>query len=168
MLEDVKELAAENEKLEAKMVEVASAQNDAMQANYDYTNSQLQNARETRDDYKNVSWELKELDALNAWTTSVGNTQDVDVPRSWASSGLDTGEQEARDLLFDIARRRGEINRDYELRNMNRRIENLEKARIVADKQRTTAQKQLQAPDGHLKIPHLWPPQNPPPKWSQR
>jgi len=39
MLEDVKELAAENEKLEAKVVEVASAQNDAMQANYDYTNS---------------------------------------------------------------------------------------------------------------------------------
>ena len=52
---------------------------------------------------------------------------------------------------------------------------NLKKAQILNSDSKTTNTKPSQqekdqhpqsSPDGHLKIPHLWPGQNPPPRWS--
>lgn len=144
MLEDVKELAVQNEILEDKMVDVAQAQVDAMQANYSYASTQRSNAQATRNDYSSVSWDLKELDAHIAQDSAI-NAGEVKVHESWSKYGLDTGKQKVHRAVFQATRKRGEISRDYELRNMDRRIEELKKAENVAFEQRKVAINQLAA-----------------------
>lgn len=144
MLEDAMEMAYENEKLESQMVDVAFAQWDAMQSNYDYAGTRLDNARKAYNDYSNVSWDLVQLDAHIAEDQAI-NAGDVNVHSSWSSYGLDTGEQSVHNAVFQATQKRGQINRDYEMRNMNREIKNLEAAKTLAEKQRTVAIEQYEA-----------------------
>jgi tetratricopeptide (TPR) repeat protein len=133
MLEDAVALAEANEALEDKMVAVAEAQEDASIAQRDYITEQRQNAQDARSQYSSVSWDIKELDALATWVAQVHSTDDIRVTSGWSSFGLDTGEHEARDVAFDIARRRGEINREWELDQMQRQIDNLAAAEAAAN-----------------------------------
>jgi tetratricopeptide (TPR) repeat protein len=133
MLEDAVALAEANVALEDKMVDVADAQVDATEAQRDSVVEQRQNAQQARDQYAAISWDLASLDALQAWIGRIGAGDEIRVTEGWGAFGLDTGERKAADVAFDVSFRRSEINREWELDQMQRGIDNLAAAEAAAN-----------------------------------
>ena len=144
MLQNAVDLEAANEQLEIKKVEIAQEQKEAIEANQAYANTQLENARDLKEEYADVS--LEEM-ALDAEITYVGApTTEYDFS-GYEEYGISNGTHRVDEVLRTLTRRRREISRDFELNNMDRRISELEAAKRVADEQVDIATKQKEAAD---------------------
>jgi tetratricopeptide (TPR) repeat protein len=142
MLENAVDLERANETLEQKKVQIAADQKAAMDANLAYAQKQLDNARGLKSDFAGVS--LQE-NALDAEITYVGApTTEYDFS-GYGQYGISDGEHRADEVLRTLTERRRELSREFELRNMDRRISELEAARVVAQAQQTIAQHQVEA-----------------------
>jgi hypothetical protein len=142
MLENAVQLEQANEQLEAKKVEVAQAQKAAIDANLNYADVQLQNAKALKAEYANVS--LQEI-ALDSEITYVGAPTTEYEFSGYGEYGISDGTHRADEVLRTLTRRRREISREFELHNMDRRIAELTAARDVAQKQQAIALAQVQA-----------------------
>ncbi|MEV0384752.1 hypothetical protein [Nonomuraea sp. NPDC050643] len=152
MLENAIALEQANELLEQKKVRVATEQRKAIQANLDYATLQLANAQSTRTDYANVS--LQEI-ALDAEATYVGApTTEYDFS-GYEQYGISDGTHRVDEVLRTLTRRRREISRDFELRNLDRRINELRAAQRVAQAQVGIADAQVAAAQAQAQIATL-------------
>ncbi len=145
MLEDAVALAEANVALERKMVDVADAQVDAAERQRDYVVEQQRNAQDAKDQYHSVSWDLANLDALQAWIGRISSGDKIRVTEDWGALGIDTGKRKAADVAFDVSFRRSEINREWELDQMQRQIDNLVAAEAAADANVAVAVAQAEA-----------------------
>jgi len=144
MLQNAVDLERANEALEAKRVEIAQEQREAVEANQDYAEKQLQNARNLKAEYAQVS--LQEI-ALDSEITYVGApTTEYDFS-GYEGYGISNGSHRVDEVLRTLTRRRREISREFELHNLDRHIGELDAARRVADEQVDVAIKQKQAAD---------------------
>ena len=144
MLENAVDLEAANEQLEIKKVEIAQEQKEAIEANQAYANTQLENARDLKTEYADVS--LEEM-ALDSEITYVGApTTEYDFS-GYEGYGISNGTHRVDEVLRTLTQRRSEISREFELNNMDRRISELEAAKKVADEQVDIATKQKEAAD---------------------
>ena len=144
MLQNAVDLEAANEQLEIKKVEIAQEQKEAIEANQAYANTQLENARDLKTEYADVS--LEEM-ALDSEITYVGApTTEYDFS-GYEGYGISNGTHRVDEVLRTLTQRRSEISREFELNNMNRRISELEAAKKVADEQVDIATKQKEAAD---------------------
>jgi tetratricopeptide (TPR) repeat protein len=142
MLENAVDLEAANEQLESKKVEIAQEQREAIEANQEYANTQLENAKDLKDEYEDVS--LEEI-ALDSEITYVGApTTEYDFS-GYEEYGISDGTHRVDEVLRTLTRRRREISREFELNNLDRRISELEAAKAVADEQVDIAVKQEEA-----------------------
>ena len=144
MLQNAADLERANEVLEAKNVEIAQEQKEAIQANQDYANKQLQNSKDLKAEYSQVS--LQEI-ALDSEITYVGApTTEYDFS-GYEGYGISDGSHRVDEVLRTLTRRRREISRQFELHNIDRHISELEAAKKVADAQVDVAIKQKEAAD---------------------
>lgn len=144
MLENAVDLETANEQLEIKKVEIAQEQKEAIEANQAYANTQLENARDLKTEYADVS--LEEM-ALDSEITYVGApTTEYDFS-GYEEYGISNGTHRVDEVLRTLTQRRSEISREFELNNMDRRISELEAAKKVADEQVDIANKQKEAAD---------------------
>lgn len=155
MLEDAVALAESNLALEEKMVDVAVAQTDAARKQCDYVTEQRANARDSRDQYDSVSWDLANLDALQAWIGRISSSDKIRVTEGWGALGISTGKRKAADVAFDVSFRRSEINREFELDQMQRQIDNLAAAEAAANANVAAAVAQEAAADARLELAEL-------------
>ena len=174
MLENAVALEQANELLEQKKVRVATEQRRAIQANLDYATIQLANAQSTRADYASVS--LQEI-ALDTEATYVGAPTTEYEFSGYGEYGISDGTHRVDEVLRTLTRRRREISRGFELRNLDRRINELRAAQRVAQAQvgiadaqvaaalvqaqiatlrRQQAQQQLALFDSQVFTPDLW------------
>lgn len=144
MLQDAVDLETANEQLEIKKVEIAQEQKEAIEANQAYADTQLENAKDLKDEYEDVS--LEEM-ALDSEITYVGApTTEYDFS-GYGEYGVSDGTHRVDEVLRTLTQRRREISREFELNNMDRRISELEAAKKVADEQVDIAVKQKEAAD---------------------
>jgi tetratricopeptide (TPR) repeat protein len=144
MLQNAVDLEAANEQLEIKKVEIAQEQKEAIEANQAYANTQLENAKDLKTEYADVS--LEEM-ALDSEITYVGApTTEYDFS-GYEGYGISNGTHRVDEVLRTLTQRRSEISREFELNNMDRRISELEAAKKVADEQVDIATKQKEAAD---------------------
>ncbi len=152
MLENAVDLERANETLEQKRVDIASAQKAAVDANAAHAQTQLANAQASRTDYAQVS--LEEI-ALDAEITYVGApTTEYDFS-GYEGYGISDGTHRVDEVLRTLTQRRREITREFELRNLDRRISELAAALDVAQKQQITAGLQVQAAQMQRQIASL-------------
>lgn len=152
MLENAIALEQSNELLEKKKVQVAAEQRDAMRANLRHAQTQLTNAHRLRDDFANVS--LAEL-TLDAELTYVGAPTTEYEFSGYEEYGISNGTHRVDEVLRTLTRRRREITREFELRNIDRRISELEASRAVAQAQLGIADAQVAAARAQAQVATL-------------
>lgn len=142
MLQNAVALEQANEILEAKKVEIAQEQQDAIEANRRYANKQLENAKNLKDEYQSMSLEEIELDTEITYVGAPTTEYDFS---GYGAYGISDGTHRVDEVLRTLTSRRREISREYELNNMDRRISELTAAKGVADEQVDIASKQKEA-----------------------
>lgn len=152
MLQNAVDLEIANEQLETKKVEIAQEQKEAIEANQAYADTQLENARDLKEEYEDVS--LEEM-ALDAEITYVGAPTTEYEFSGYEEYGISNGTHRVDEVLRTLTERRREISREFELNNMDRRISELEAAKAVADEQVDIAVKQKEAADMQKNIATL-------------
>jgi tetratricopeptide (TPR) repeat protein len=142
MLENAVDLERANEALEQKREQIARDQKAATDANLAYADKQLENARDSKEEFKTVS--LQQM-ALESEITYVGApTTEYDFS-GYGQYGISDGEHRVDEVIRTLTARRSELSRELELHNMDRRISELNAARAVAQAQQVTAQHQVEA-----------------------
>jgi hypothetical protein len=180
--------------VEQRKVDAAVAQQQVAQLSASLANTRLDDAKAQKDDYANLSEQTGYIDEITAFTNA--GDRDVTLSEDWAATlGIEeqkvklptpfgVGETEltlntfkAPYLVQLLTRKRNKLTRDYELKNMQRKIDELQgeldiaKAQsIVADRmldvanaqrdlaqlRRDQAQAQLQFFDAKEFTPELW------------
>jgi hypothetical protein len=123
---EVERMKAAHDQLNVAKLSATAAQN------------RLDNATGRKIDYANTSKDLAVLDEISAWATGPMDKAEVDA--AWAGAlGLSPGEYDTYQVTRFASRARSKISRDYELRNMDRQIADMNDAKAIANAQVTAA-----------------------------
>jgi hypothetical protein len=152
--------------IELMRVNVAEEQARASRLASELSNLRLSNAREQKTEYDNVSRQTAYIDEIIAFTNSAD--RDIEISEQWA--GL-LGIERPRITLFGqeitldtfsgmhlvqlLTRKRSQLTRDYELHNMQRKIEELDVEAQVAQSQYSVAQRMYDVAVAQSMLAHL-------------
>jgi hypothetical protein len=122
-------------------VTAADAQHRVAYLSADLAQGRLDNAIAQKTDYDTTSKKLAKLDEIIAWANAPRGDACVE---SYASVlGIEPGTYKEYTIVTLANRARGQISRKYELRNMQRKINELTAAKAVADAQVDVADKMV-------------------------
>ncbi|MFI0479398.1 hypothetical protein [Actinomadura sp. 9N215] len=143
--------------VEEARVNAALAQQAAARSAKSLAGSRLDNAEDQRQEYEGLSQELVYLEEIIAFTNASGlRDMKVRINSDWANLlGIDPGHWNPNDLIQLLTRRRSQLSREYELRNMDRQIEELEAALTAATDQVAVAQKMTEVATAQQELAEL-------------
>jgi hypothetical protein len=140
--------------VEEKRVLASEEQRRVAELSATLAQTRLDNANEQKADYDSTSAKLATLEEITAWAT--GPMDRAEVSPSYADAlGISPGTYDTYHVTAYAARKRSEISRAYELRNMQRRIDELADAKAVADAQVDVANKMVDVAQAQRDLAHL-------------
>lgn len=140
-LEQAVDAQAASLEVEKRRVEAANAQRQVAQQSANLAQTRLNNALAQRTDYEATSEKLAKLDEITAWANAPRG--DATLSSYADFLGIERGTYKEYQVVALATRARGQISRQYELRNMQRTINELTAAKAVSDAQVNEANKMV-------------------------
>lgn len=155
-LQDSVELGKAEVALADKEVEYAKAELDVTEENLEYAEQRIKNAKDSKAQYADVSYELTALDAASVFASGPEGYK-VSYTYYSPSEGKNVtlSGSDAYKVMEDAAWRKGMLSREMELANMQRHINELEQAKQVAKEQKEAAQKRVEVAEEQRKMAKL-------------
>lgn len=119
--------------------------------------TRLDNAEAQKTDYDSVSEQLVYYDEIIAFTNASG-IRDVRIviKENWADAlGIDAKKYKPNELIQILTHKRSQLTRQYELRNMQRKIDEITDAKAVADAQVDVADKMVEVAEAQRDLAEL-------------
>ncbi len=150
------ELAAASVELERRGLDEAEEGVDVANANLNYTNIQLSNAQQARNQFNNVRAELLELDTLQAWASASAVDRDDQVELSISGYAYYSAKDKRRNVVLkEIASRRTRISHKLEEGRLQREIASAQAYSGIAQQQVQQAQARVEVAAQRIEIAKL-------------
>jgi Tc toxin complex TcA C-terminal TcB-binding domain len=154
LLEQNLDASAAATAVEEKRVNAAEDQRYVAELGVEAAQTRLDNAEDRRDDYNSTSKKLAILDEISAWAT--GPMDKAAVNAAWAGAlGISPGEYDTYHVTQFASSARSKISSAYELRNMDRQVDEMIDAKSVADAQVTTANSMVEVAKAQKELAQL-------------
>jgi hypothetical protein len=149
------EIARATVALEQRNLDESSAGLRVAQASQAYAQVQLDNAREARDAFADVRWELLEYAEAEAWSSAAAVDEDDEVQQTWNGHYYEASSKDRSDVLQDLAYRRTRISHDLEAARLVREIESAQAYKAVTDAQVAQATARVRVAQQRVAIAQL-------------
>lgn len=150
------ELAVASVELERRGVNEAEEGVDVAQANFNYTNVQVNNAQQALGEFNRVRAELLELDTLQAWASASAVDRDDQVELTISGYAYYSAKDKRRNVVLqEIAQQRTRISHELEVGRLDREVSSAQAYRQVAQQQVQQAQARVAVAKQRVAIAQL-------------